>query len=144
MDLSKVLSITGKGGLFKLVSKAKTSFIVESFADGKRFPAFSSDGVAVLENISIFTNDGDVPLLKVFQSIYKKENGCKAPNILHDSEKLKTYFSEILPDYDRDRVYVSNMKKVLSWYNILLENNLVDDKEEPAEGEAEPAEAKQE
>ncbi|MBP5709414.1 MAG: DUF5606 domain-containing protein [Bacteroidales bacterium] len=133
MDLSKVLSITGKGGLFKLVSKAKTSFIVESFADGKRFPAFSSDGVAILENISIFTNDGDVPLMKVFQSIYKKENGGKAPDILQDSEKLKAYFAEVLPDYDRDRVYVSNMKKVLSWYNILQENNLVDDKDEPAE-----------
>ena len=144
MDLSKVLSITGKGGLFKLVSKAKTSFIVESFADGKRFPAFSSDGVAVLENISIFTNDGDVPLLKVFQSIYKKENGGKAPDILQDGEKLKAYFAEILPDYDRDRVYVSNMKKVLAWYNILLENNLVDDKEEPAEGEEKPAETKKE
>ena len=144
MDLSKVLSITGKGGLFKLVSKAKTSFIVESFADGKRFPAFSSDGVAILENISIFTNDGDVPLLKVFQSIYKKENGGKAPDILQDGEKLKAYFAEILPDYDRDRVYVSNMKKVLAWYNILLENNLVDDKEEPAEGEEKPAETKKE
>ena len=133
MDLSKVLSITGKSGLFKLVSKAKTSFIVESFADGKRFPAFSSDGVAILDNISIFTNDGDVPILKVFQSIYKKENGGKAPDIMKDNEKLKAYFAEILPDYDRDRVYVSNMKKVLSWYNILLENNLVDDKEEEKE-----------
>ena len=71
--------------------------------------------------------------MKVFQSIYKKENGGKAPDILQDSEKLKAYFAEVLPDYDRDRVYVSNMKKVLSWYNILQENNLVDDKEEPAE-----------
>lgn len=130
MDLSKVLSITGKGGLFKLVSKAKTSFIVESFADGKRFPAFSSDGVAILDNISIFTDDGgDTPLYNVLQAIYKKENGGKAPDILQDGNKLKAYFAEILPNYDRDRVYVSNMKKVLSWYNILWENKLVDDKE---------------
>lgn len=130
MDLSKVLSITGKGGLFKLISKAKTSFIVESFADGKRFPAFSSDGVAVLDNISIFTDDGgDTPLYNVFQAIYKKENGGQAPDILQDGAKLKAYFAEILPNYDRDRVYVSNMKKVLAWYNILWENKLVDDKD---------------
>ncbi|MCQ2285398.1 MAG: DUF5606 domain-containing protein [Bacteroidales bacterium] len=135
MDLSTVLSITGKSGLYKLVSKAKTSFIVESFADGKRFPAFSSDGVAVLENISIFTNEGDTPILKVFQSIYRKENGGKAPDILNDGNKLKEYFAEILPDYDRERVYVSNMKKVLAWYNILWENKLVDDKDEDKKGE---------
>ena len=131
MDLSKILSITGKGGLFKLISRAPNNFIVESLADGHRFPAFSHDGVATLDNIAIFTEEGEVSLQSVFQSIYKKENGAK-----------KAYFAEVLPEYDRERVYVSNMKKVILWYNTLVDHNMVDlEEEKPAEAEAssEPA-----
>lgn len=131
MDLSKVLSITGKGGLFLLVSKGKNCFIVESLEDGKRFPAFSHDGVANLENISIFTEDEDVTLQSVFQSIYKKENGGLCGIKLSDNNAIKAYFAEVLPNYDRERVYVSNIKKVLTWYNILIEHKLVDLEEAP-------------
>ena len=130
MDLSKILSITGKGGLFKFLSKTTNSFIVEGLDDGKRFPAFSNDGVATLDNIAIFTESGEVPLQTVFQNIYRKENGQKI-EIPKDNAAIKAYFAEILPDYDRDRVYVSNMKKVYAWYNILVEHGLVD-LEEPA------------
>lgn len=125
MDLSNILSITGKGGLFKLVSRTPNSFIVESLEDGHRFPAFSHDGVATLDNIAIFTESDEVSLQSVFQSIYSKENG--APKEMpKDNNAIKTYFAEVLPEYDRERVYVSNMKKVIVWYNLLVKHNLVD------------------
>ena len=141
MDLSKVLSITGKGGLFLLVSKGNNCFIVESLEDGKRFPAFSHDGVANLENISIFTEDEDVTLQSVLQSIFKKENGGMCTVKMNDNNALKAYIAEVLPNYDRERVYVSNIKKVLAWYNILVEHKLVDLDEAPkAEEKTEDAE----
>lgn len=130
MDLSKILSVTGKSGLFKLLSHNKTSFIVESLTDGKRFPVFPNDGVATLDNISIFTEDDDVSLQSVLLSIYKKENGAQSTVNVSDNNALKAYFAEILPNYDRERVYVSNMKKVILWYNQLVEKQLIDDIEE--------------
>ena len=130
MDLSKILSVTGKSGLFKLLSHNKTSFIVESLTDGKRFPVFPNDGVATLDNISIFTEDDDVSLQSVLLSIYKKENGAQSAVNVSDNNALKAYFAEILPNYDRERVYVSNMKKVILWYNQVVEKQLIDDKEE--------------
>ncbi len=130
MDLSKILSVTGKSGLFKLLSHNKTSFIVESLTDGKRFPVFPNDGVATLDNISIFTEDDDVSLQSVLLSIYKKENGAQSTVNVNDNNALKAYFAEVLPNYDRERVYVSNMKKVILWYNQLIEKQLIDDKEE--------------
>lgn len=136
MDLSKILSLTGKSGLFKLISQTKTNFIVESLIDGKRFPAFSHDGVAILDNIAIFTDDDEIPLREVFEIIYQKEKGEKIVDFFNDNAKLKSYFAEILPNYDRDRVYVSNMKKVLLWYNLLIEHNLISlDEEESFEEE---------
>jgi hypothetical protein len=126
MDLSKILSISGKNGLYKLITQGKNSFIVESLEDGKRVPAFSHDGIATLDNISMFTTDEDVSLTIILQTIFKKENGAETPAILNDNAKLKKYFEEVLPNYDQERVYVSNIKKVLSWYNILIKHNLVD------------------
>lgn len=136
MDLSNILSITGKGGLFKLISRTPNSFIVESLEDAHRFPAFSHDGVATLDNIAIFTEEAEVSLQSVFQAMFKKENGAKV-NIPKDNNALKSYFAEVLPEYDRERVYVSNIKKVLAWYNLLVEHNLVDLEEEKAEDTAE-------
>lgn len=140
MDLSKILSVTGKSGLFKLLSHNKNSFIVESLTDGTRLPVFPNDGVATLDNISIFTEDDDVPLQDVLVSIFKKENGAKLQIDLADSKALKAYFAEVLPNYDRERVYVSNMKKVMLWYNQLVEKGLIDDKQEENKEEAEKAE----
>lgn len=134
MDLSKILSVTGKSGLFKLIAHNKSSFIVESLTDGKRLPVFPNDGVATLDNISIFTEEEDVTLQSVLVSIFKKENGAKANVNMSDAKALKAYFEEILPNYDRERVYVSNIKKVVLWYNQLAEHGLVDAEEEkPAE-----------
>lgn len=125
MDLSNILSITGKSGLFKLLSRTPNSFIVESLEDNRRFPAFSHDGVATLDNIAIYTEDEEVSLQSVFQSIFKKENGASV-TMPKDNNALKAYFAEVLPNYDRERVYVSNIKKVIAWYNILVAHNLVD------------------
>lgn len=137
MDLSKIMSISGKNGLFKLISQGKNNFIVESLEDGKRVPAFSHDGIATLDNISIFTEDEDVSLTSVFQSIFKKENGNAVPSNINDNTSLKKYFQEILPNYDKERVYVSNIKKVISWYNILIKHNLIDIEEPQAEAQTE-------
>jgi hypothetical protein len=126
MDLSKILSISGKNGLYKLITQGKNNFIVESLEEGKRVPAFSHDGISTLDNISIFTEDEDISLGKVFQEIFKKESGAETPAILNDNTKLKKYFEEVLPNYDKERVYVSNIKKVLVWYNILVKHNLID------------------
>ena len=135
MDLSNILSITGKGSLYKLISRAPNSLIVEGLEDGHRFPAFSHDGVATLDNIAIFTEEEEVSLQSVFQSIFKKENGQKVA-VPKDNNALKAYFAEVLPNYDRDRVYVSNIKKVLAWYNILTEHQLIDlEEEKPQEEE---------
>ena len=125
MDLSNILSITGKGSLYKLISRAPNSFIVEGLEDGHRFPAFSHDGVATLDNIAIFTEDEEVSLQSVFQSIFKKENGQKIV-VPKDNNALKTYFGEVLPNYDRDRVYMTHVRKLIQWYNILVHEGITD------------------
>jgi len=125
MDLTKILSISGKNGLFKLISQGKNNFIVESLEDKKRFPAFQSEGVSTLDNISIYTHDDTVTLGKVFQELYLKQD--KQPfeyKALTDAQ-LRDYFKEVLPNYDEERVFVSNIKKVYQWYNILLKNDLI-------------------
>lgn len=129
------MSISGKNGLYKLISQGKNNFIVESLEDGKRVPAFSHDGIATLDNISIFTEDEDILLTKVFRLIFQKENGAEITTILNDNTKLKKYFEEVLPNYDKERVYVSNIKKVIVWYNILVKYNLIDLEEEKTENQ---------
>ena len=125
MDLSNVLAINEKPGLYKLITKNKSSFIVESLLDQKRFPAFSHDGISSLDNIAIYTTEEDVFIEKIFEMIYVKENGASIQNIFNDNAKMKSYFEAVLPNYDKERVYVSNIKKVLLWYNILVENNIL-------------------
>ncbi len=126
MDLKEILFISGKGGLFKLVSKSKNSVIVESFIDKKRFPVFASDKVSSLNDISIYAVDRDVPLLDILKTIKEKEKGGKAIDHKSDNKLIKNYMEEILPDYDSERVYVSDMKKLFYWYNLLVEYNLLD------------------
>lgn len=125
MDLSKILSISGKPGLYLLVSQTKTGALVESLLDGKRQPAFSNERISSLEDISIFTLEEDIPLKKVFELIYSKENGGECISHKSDNNKIVQYMEEILPDFDRDRVYVSDMKKLFSWYDILNAKGLI-------------------
>lgn len=130
MDLSGILSISGYGGLFKHISQARNSIIVESLIDKKRMPAYASAKISALEDISIYTEDDDVSLVDVFEKIYEKENGGQAISRKSSANELKAYFAEVLPDYDRERVYVSDIKRVLNWYNLLQKLDLLKIEEE--------------
>lgn len=123
--LKGILAISGYPGLFKMVSNTKNALIVESLLDKKRMPAYSSSKISALEDIAIFTEEGDVQLSEVFNTIKEKENGNKAVSHKSSAKELKSYMLEVLPTYDEDRVYVSDMKKIFQWYNILQENNLL-------------------
>ena len=126
MDLSKILSISGKPGLFLLVSQTKNGALVESLVDGKRQPAFSNERISSLEDISIFTTEEDVPLTRVFQTIFTKEDGKECISSKSDNKQILAYMREVLPNFDQDRVYISDMKKLFTWYNLLNSKGLID------------------
>ncbi|RKD88219.1 DUF5606 family protein [Mangrovibacterium diazotrophicum] len=126
--LKGILSISGQPGLFKLVAEAKSSIIVESLLTGKRQPAYSTSKISSLEDIAIFTQTGEVALKEVLKSIAEKQNGAEVGKL--EGNALKAYFGEVLPEYDQDRVYTSDMKKVIQWYNLLLKNDLLNFDEE--------------
>lgn len=124
--LKGILAIAGHSGLFKMVSNSKNALIVESLIDKKRMAAYASSKISALEDIAIFTDEGDVQLAVVFKNIKEKESGAQAISHKSSGNELKAYMAKVLPNYDEDRVYVSDMKKVFQWYNILQENNLLD------------------
>jgi len=130
MDFSEILSIAGKPGLYKVVSRTKNGIIVESIIDQKRFTAFSNERISSLEEISVFTEDEDMPLKDVLKSFYEKNDGKASIDHKSDNAKLKTVFEEAVPDYDKERVYVSDIKKIIQWYNLLAEKKMLDFKEE--------------
>jgi len=147
MDLKDIMSISGKSGLFKSIAQTKNGLIVESLNDKKRFPVYISDKVSALEDISIFTTDKDMPLKEVMDLIYKKESGGPCIDTKSDDAKLKKYFEEVLPSYDKERVYVSDIKKLFSWYNNLQSLGLLkmeEKKEESPEKEVADKEEKTE
>jgi hypothetical protein len=125
--LKGILAISGQPGLFKMVTEAKNSIIVESLLTGKRMPAYSTSKISALSDISVFTKTGEVQLKELFQKI--QENG-KLVALRASADEIKTFFEEILPEYDKDRVYVSDMKKILQWYFILNDLNLLTEPEE--------------
>ncbi|MFG6687189.1 DUF5606 domain-containing protein [Mariniflexile sp. HNIBRBA6329] len=127
MSLEKVIAITGKPGLYKLVAQTRGGFVAESLIDKKRLSVNIQQNVSVLSEIAIYTLTEEVPLKDVFKNIKKKENGGATSVKAKDSkDKLEEYFFEVLPDYDEDRVYASDIKKVIQWYNLLLEHNMLD------------------
>ncbi|CAZ97054.1 DUF5606 domain-containing protein [Zobellia galactanivorans] len=139
MSLDKILSIGGKPGLYKLVTQTRTGFVAESLIDKKRITVGMRSNVSILSEIAIYTLDEELPLREVFLKIQVKEKGGKT-SIAHKAEKIKLeeYFFEILPNYDEDRVYASDIKKVIQWYNILHDNGITDfagDKKESTEEE---------
>ena len=131
--LKGILSISGHGGLFKMVAEAKNNIIVESLSTNKRMPAYSTSKISSLEDIAIYADSGDIPLKDVFKNIYDLENGGTAIDGKSSNNDLKAYFAKVLPDYDRERVYVSDIKKVLTWYNELHKYDLLMFEEESAE-----------
>lgn len=142
--LKTILSISGKPGLFKLVSHGKNMLIVESLADQKRVPAYAKDKVISLGDIAIYTDEAEVPLHEVLTNVKNKENGQTSS--LNPSkakpDELRAYMAEVLPNFDRDRVYPSDIKKLITWYNLLVNAGITDfTPEEPQTGEGQPAEA---
>ena len=127
MNLEKILAISGKPGLYVLKVQTRTGFVAESLLDGKKITVNLKSNVSLLSEISIYTYEGEKPLAEIMQKIADKEN--KGPALSHkeDNAKLTAYFKEILPDYDEERVYPSDIKKVLNWYNMLQAKGLVTD-----------------
>jgi len=142
MILKDILAISGEPGLFKFIAQGKNAIIVEHLETKKRSSAYGSAKVSSLEDIAIFTEKEDMPLGKVFDLIYEKENGGPAIDSKVDATKLKTWFEGILPEYSKDKVYTSDMKKVAHWYNILHNLDLLKKDEPETEKTAEPTEEK--
>ena len=138
--LTEILAVTGKPGLYRLVSRGNNMLIVESLVDGKRMPTYARDRIVALSDVSMFTNADDVRLCDVLTSAGKKE---ELKPVTMDPKKasnaeLQAWFDEVLPDWDRDRVYPSDIRKLIAWYNILVKAGITDfsiDEEEPAEEE---------
>ncbi|UTN02256.1 DUF5606 domain-containing protein [Flavobacterium bizetiae] len=127
MNLEKILAISGKPGLYVLKVQTRTGFVAESLTDGKKITVNLKSNVSLLSEISIYTYDGEKPLTEVMQRIATKENKGQAISHKEDNATLAAYFKEILPDYDEERVYPSDIKKVLNWYNTLQAKGLVTD-----------------
>ncbi len=120
MELKEILAISGQPGLYKYVAQSTRGVIVESLADGRRMNASAASKVSALTEISMFTEGDDIPLADVFTRIYEHTNGAQTISHKETPERLKEAFAEVLPEYDRDRVHVSDIKKCFSWYNTLV------------------------
>lgn len=119
MQLEQIISISGKPGLYKLVTQLRNGFIVEDIRDGRKFNIGNTSQVSLLDNISIYTTTREVPLFEVFKNIAEKNDYGKVLCHKSSNEELKAFMAEALPEYDKDRVYVSDMKKLVQWYNLL-------------------------
>ncbi len=135
IQLKDILAISGKGGLFKFIAQARNGIVVESLEDQKRHVAPAAARVSSLEDIAIFTIDEEVPLADIFYMIHEKSEGKETISHKAPAEELKSQFKELVPEYDEDRVYVSDIKKVFQWYNQLLQHQLLEviDKDEDKE-----------
>lgn len=120
MTIDKIIAISGRPGLYELISAGKKNLIVQSLVDGKRFPITAISNISTLDSIAVYTEIQEVPLTDVFYDMYKKEDGKEAISHKESAKKLSEYFLEVLPDYDTERVYASNIKKVIQWYNLLV------------------------
>ena len=140
MELDKVMSIAGKPGLYELKAQTRGGFIAESMLDGKKISVNMRHNVSLLSEIAIYTYTEEVPLREIFQKIKEKEDGGEAISHKESKQKLEEYFTEILPDYDVDRVYISDIKKIIQWYNLLISKGVTEfespkDPEKPSDEE---------
>lgn len=139
MSIEKILSISGKPGLYELKLQTRTGFVAESLIDGKKVTVGLRSNVSLLSEISVYTYDGEVRLSEVFRAIAEKEDNGPSLSHKEDNAKLESYFREVLPEFDEDRVYASDIKKILNWYSMLQAKGLVS-KEKPVAAEAPVAE----
>ncbi len=123
MSLEKIITVTGKPGLYEIIAQSKGGIIVESLIDKKRFPINAMHNVSVLDNIAIYTHEDEMPLKLVLKTIFEKEEGKECISHKENNTILTAYFLEVLPNYDDERVYPSNIKKVVQWYNLLVNYN---------------------
>lgn len=141
MELSKIISVAGKPGLYRIVAQGRQAIIVESLVDGKRMPIHSSVKVSSLEEISMFTTGDDVPLSKVLEDLHAVEKGKASLDPKEDEEKLFAKLGEALPEHDRERIYPSDVRKLFTWYALLLKSGEFEvkktEEETPAEGDKE-------
>lgn len=137
INVKDLMAISGKGGLFRFIAQARNGIVVESLEDKKRTIAPTTARVSALDDITIFTEDEDMPLADVFKLIYDKQEGKESISPKSSGEELKAFLKEILPSYDDERVYVSDIKKLLTWYNLLHKYSLLEliEKEEAASAE---------
>jgi hypothetical protein len=133
MNLSGIIAVSGKPGLFNVVAQGNQSIIVESLLDKKRLAVHASNKISALEDISIYTYEDDVPLATVYRNIFDKENGGQCVSHKASEAELRAYLEEVLPGYDRERVYLSDIKKLFNWYNLLQTNDLLKLADESAE-----------
>ena len=132
--IKTILSIAGKPGLYRLVSRGRNNLIVESLSTGKRTPAFSTDKISALADIAIYTTDEDKPLAEVLELVKAKADGQPVDvKAIGDDAAVRAYFAEVLPEFDNDRVYTSDIRKLLSWYNALLAAGITEFVEPKAE-----------
>jgi len=125
MSLDKILSISGRPGLYQLKTQTRSGFLVESIVDNKKFNIGRENNVNILSEISIYTEQGEKPLAEIFETIAAKEDNKQIISHKEEAHKLISYFAEILPDYNREKVYLSDIKKVINWYNLLISKNLI-------------------
>lgn len=136
MSLDKILSISGKPGLYQLKTQTRSGFVAESLLDGKKVAVGIHQNVSILTEIAVYTLTEEIPLSQVFSAIKKKENGQETPVSHKDSnDKLEEYFFDVLPDYDEDRVYASDIKKIVKWYNLLQKHDLLEFEDEQSDEE---------
>jgi hypothetical protein len=126
MSLDKILSISGKPGLFELKTQTRSGFLAESLIDGKKVSVSARHNVSLLSEIAIYTTTEELPLAEVFDKIKAKENGGEAISHKSSRDQLEEYFFNVLPDYDEERVYPSDIKKVVQWYNLLQKKGFTD------------------
>lgn len=133
MSLDKILSITGKPGLYELKARTRAGFIAESLVDGKKQAVGAHNNVSMLSEIAVYTYTEEVPLREVFEKISKKANGAQTISHKASKNELEAFFTEVLPEYDEDRVYASDIKKIIQWYNLLINKGITDFSEETKE-----------
>ena len=144
MDLQGIIAISGKPGLFKVIAQGKNNVIVESLLDGRRFPAFASDRISALDDICIYTYEEDMPLGDVYQKLAEKEDFKKTISHKEPSAKLRENLEAFLPDYDEDRVYDNDIKKLFQWYNLLVDKDIIKKEKEKKETKKKATKAKAE
>ncbi|MDD5571972.1 MAG: DUF5606 domain-containing protein [Bacteroidales bacterium] len=143
MTLKDIFAVSGMPGLFKFIAQTKTGAILESLNDKKRIPTYATQKLIALKEIAVYTTDKELPLIQVFKRIFDKEKGNTPVDAKSDDTKLKEYFATIVPEYDKEKVYSSDIKKMILWYNTLQTLGMIDDKIEEEKTEEESKEEKQ-